>query len=467
MANVGVIITAKEQISAATRKAAASLRGLSSGTRKLARAFTKVRGAAGAAVGAIKSVASRAMGAAKILGGVLLGAVVGLVGVFSLLKNGLGAMRESVERVTEGSGGGGMAGAMDAAAESSEQMGSSVAATAAALDDAGRKIDITLGAFGAVGAGFTQRAGAALEDTKTMADKATAAAGAATKSLGDADSALGGTSVRLSDFGAALDRIAASFQGAKDKIMVAIAGALTPALLEFAGILEGPAFQKFVDMLANELAEAAEDVSDWLINTGIPAFEDFLEAVENSGGVLKFIEGQWREFKRKLNVILLGIAAIIILPIENIVRVWGKNWRDLKWIVSTSIQMLKDKFRELSERVNGIFMDIGDALANPFAHLEDIVNSVFEIIRGGLGRLPPWFLKIIGGFGGSDDGGGSGGDWEAQSARDPGGRNGTGAQINVYVNAPPGSNPRAFGAGVANGMLQELRRRGGRVPTLA
>ena len=234
--------------------------------------------------------------------------------------------------------------------------------------------------------------------------------------------------------------------------------------------MEGEAFQKFVDLLAEDMFEAATAISDWLIEDGIPAFEDWMEKVEEAGGIIEWIHETWDSFWRRLRVTAAQLVAIVALPMLNVVKIWLGQWELLKIYTQASIDVIKEKMTELGARLGEIFGEItrgiGEAVTAPLEKLKELSEDVFEIISRGLSGMPQWFLNLI--FGKPP----GGGENEPMRTPRPGGFGagrpdlGGGMTLNVYVTAN-GNDPAGFGRSVAGGMLNEMRRRGIRLPTLA
>jgi phage-related protein len=351
-------------------------------------------------------------------------------------------------------------------------------------------------AFGKVGKGFIDRAGAASDDLKSKADKAASSsemAGKAAKDTGDALDKVGGglaaNTTKLSDFGAALDRIGAAFQGAKDKIFSAIALALTPALEAFAAVLESPAFQKFVDMLAEQMYDIFVKISDWLINEGIPAFESWLEDVNEAGGIVEWVAEKWNEFKDRLRRTFLQLLGIIVGQLLLWRRSFDNTMNNIRIAVSDAAGKIGEKFEEMKAKIGGvveearatvegvfttlrdrlgtIFDEIGAALTRPFTELRKAAEGVFKSIGEWVDGLPGWLKKFLSG------------PMTLPSAPDNSentpqsltpGASATaagGAIFNIYVTAPQSSDPRDFGGVIADATLREMRRRGIRIPALA
>jgi len=444
----GVKITATERVSAAASKAAGALRGLGGSGGVAGRAFGALSAAASGVFGALSQIGRVAVSAAKTIGTVLVGAVMAAVGAFALIKRGLQAMRESVERVQEGTGG--VAATIDDAAEASDRLGSSITETANAVSEAASKVDVTLGAFGEVGEGFIQRAGAVTERVKEQAESAAGAAKEANDALAKTDEALGGSATRLSRFGAALDRISAAWQKTIDRIFAAIAVAITPALEDLADLMESEEFQEFVDLLAEDLAEAAEDVAEWFSENVIPAIRDFMKAVKEAGGPFAYFSDQWRIFKERVN----SAIQQTLMPAVGLIEI--------------ARQKLADIGVDLEDIFAGIATSLGLAINGPLEALRDLADEVFGIIRDGIDALPDWFLNLIGmGGGGGGGGDGGGGNQPQTGPRQPGiaSMGGAGMTLNIYVQST--GDAYATGQAVGAGALNEMRRRGIRLPTLA
>ena len=486
--------SAFSRLGASARKMAANI--LSSNTRlgTVARSMVRV-GAAASKMGS--AVAGAGRGFSKLgslagrLGGILRGALTvgigaAIGGIFGL-RAAFGAMREAME------GSGGVGGALADAGEQAQGAASDLSDAADAGEAAVTKIQGVFGAFGRVGEGFIQQQGKMAEETTGVMDAAVSSAQSASDAMEDAQDSIGGATQATSRFGQATDRIANAFQRAKTIILQAIAKAITPALEKFADLLESPTFQKFVDLLAKDLAEAAEKVADWFINDVIPALEDFMEKVNEAGGPVAYLKEKWEGLKK---TVLMIIAIILrkLLDWSNSIR---KKFGD-------TIDWIKDKWKKLKDGVQWYFEELGKAVEEIFSGIATTVTGALDTALRAIeralnaARIPiNNFIRLFNDVSGAIGGPiisiipeislptlAAGGIIDRPMAAivgdNPAGEAITpldklpgiirealgdlaGARITVMV--PAGTaNPQAFGASVGDSMVRQMRAQGLRMP---
>lgn len=291
----------------------ASLSGLNAATKAIRKHSVAIATMGKVASGAVRGIGSLARGLATLAAGGLLVVVALLRG----LPGAFDAMREAVEGADDAVSGAGssLEDTAEAASEAAEQMGN----TADAAVEAAVKIEGAFGAIGKVGEGFIQTQGKMFERTEQLAKNAIDTAQDASEAMEDYQDAVGGAVESTSRFGKALDRIGSAWDKAKTKILQAIAKALIPALEALADLMESPAFEAFVDLMAKDMARAAKILANWFIKKVIPAIEDFMEKVEEAGGPIELMKEKWSEMKATA-LVVLGIIVGEVLIASNKIR---------------------------------------------------------------------------------------------------------------------------------------------------
>jgi len=524
MNEVGILIKAREtasqvfdKIGAAAQSAARrvgdfvtakpSLTGLAGAARNLANAV------AGPLVGAFARAGSAALGFgrqlltvqgfARHVGGALKGLLLGGIGAIAGLAfgavRGLGAMRNALEKTGQAAGkaGGGMQDTAASAAETAGSLDNAATLTGAAAE----KAKVAFGAFGEVGEGFLMAQGRVTDAAASQADAAADAADVATDALEDTTGALGESTNAATRFGAVMDRLGAAFDGVKNKVLAAIAKAITPALEKLADLMESPEFQKFVDLLAQDLAAAIAAVANWFVNVAVPAISDFMTQVNEAGGIVKWLEDKFTALKDTF----IMIVAIVL----GYLAIWANKLNEFK---SNVLQAMINKLTEWTLALISFFQGIPTALATAFATVQEMaatfgatvmaavqtavrgmgnviidkLNSLFTNINGflvvvndmlekvGIGKIEliPIIPKLA-----------KGGIVTSPTLAMVGERgneavipldrlqefvgNLTGGNTAIYVTVPPGTtNPQAFGNTVGESIISQMRRNGQRLPVL-
>jgi methyl-accepting chemotaxis protein len=385
----------------------------------------------------------------------------------------------------------------DAVKESAKDMADGASDIDKAADTtsaAAEKTRVAFGAFGKVGEGFIQAQGEVTAAAAKNADAATGAADKAGDALDEVEAGAGSAGIALSRFGDAVDRIGAAWDKAKTKILQAIGKALTPALEALAKLMESPEFQAFVDLLAKDLAKAAEDVAKWFVDEAIPAISDFLDEVNNAGGPVDYIKGKFEELKESIKKTFTDpIGQIMSLgdKVDNLaIRIIGRAVEKLKeWggelqtffagIGETLGEVwttIETKAVEIADTVRvaveAIFAGLGNVIITKLNNVVDGINTFIGAVNAlaeavGLPGLPPLkrihmlaegaivnkpTLALIGEAGP-----------EAVVPLD--GRAGMGDTYNIYVTVPPGTtNARQFGGEVGESIISQMRRAGLRLP---
>ena len=437
------------------------------------------------------------------LGGLLRGALtVGIgvaVGGVMALGSAFGAMKDAME-ADEGATEGVASGAADAG----KQMNNLAGDTTKAADEsvkAADKMQSTFGAFGKVGEGFVQKQGEVVEQVAKQGEAAAKVASNAAETakdageaMEDAGGAIDGATESTSRFGRALDRIGAAFNRAKTIILKAIAKAITPALEAFADLLESPAFQKFIVLLAKDLANAAKKVADWVIEKVIPAIKELMVQINEAGGPVEYIKEKFIALK----VTALEMIGIILWKIKE----WSEKVRGF---FTDAFQGWKDAFNALpdvAEAVVGLIVEkfsaigqgITDAMGGAAAIAGQIFNGIIGVFEKGINGIIDGLNDLVGlyntlaealGLTPLDtiphieiprlaEGGivnsptlaliGEAGPEAVVPLDDAGGGYG---DTNIYVTVPSGVNdPQGFGASVGDSIVAAMRAQGLRMPTI-
>jgi methyl-accepting chemotaxis protein len=472
MAEVSIIVKAKDAASAVIKGVGGALSGLKARLSGVAQFAGKLGG---------------------ILKGVLVGGLLALGGAIMGLKAGFGAIKDAMENTGDAAGAGGAAvkEAGKDLADGAEEIDAAAETTTAAAE----KARVAFGAFGKVGEGFIQAQGAVTTAAAKNAEAATGAADKAGDALEEVKEGAGAAGIALSRFGDAVDRIGAAWDKAKTKILQAIGKALTPALEALADLMESPEFQAFVDLLAKDLAKAVEAVAAWFVDEAIPAISDFMDEVNAAGGPVEYLKGKFKDFKDKvltflkpvtdfITVIKLSINELRTVTIPAIVaklEEWagkvGTFFEGIGTKLSEVWTTIETKAVEIAETVRTavetVFVGLGNVIITKLNKVVDNINTFIDVVNTlaeavGLPSLPK--LKKIPALA---EGGivtrptlallGEGGNSEAVVPLD--GRAGIGNTYNVYVTVPAGTpNARQFGETVGESIVSQMRRAGLRLP---
>lgn len=484
--------------------------GAGNAARGLAARLNSVKAAAhnmAAGMAHVTSAARKAISTMGKLGGVLKGLAVGglaaIVGAIAIVPRALGAMRNALEKTADSGGGAGAA--LTDTAEDADAAATSLDSAANTTLDAAQKAQVAFGAFGDVGAGFIQRQGSVTEAARNNAEAATSSAGEASEALEETAAGFGTAETAASRFGSAMDRIGNALSEAGRRILVAIAEAITPALEKFADFLERPAFKKFVDLLAKDLAGAIGKVADWLADKALPKIEELLERINEAGGPIEFFKEKWEELKLTALMVVGIIVGKLLLASQSITRI-ANSIRD---IIAKAFERGRDgavaalnQLKGLADNVLGeikgafetVLGGVGDFIDSSFARIKNgFVDSINVLIRAlnklieGYNKLASYLdlpkLPLIppaslaqGGIVSAPLTAVVGDNPTSPEVvaplndligimREALGGGGGGLTINVAV--PAGvTNPQAFGQTVGTNIAQEMRRRGLQVPTV-
>lgn len=343
--------------------------------------------------GLIQRLGSRLPKAADIARGAIRGLAIGFGsllagGIFAVFNaiRGLPAfltgMRETLEGTEEAAGGAG--GALSNAGEDATDASKDFAKAADTIDAAQKKITGEFGAFGKVGEGFIQRAGRVIDQATDVAKKAGQAAKDAVDSLDDAVSGLGKAEGASTRFGRALDRLGSAWDGVKKKFFDALAIGLTPLLEELAEIMEDPRFQRFVELIAEELSDALLGLAEWLDSEGGEAFLNFIDKINEIGGPVELVRKIIRRFRRDVeNQFDFVVRAVI--DFQESVRRMARNHADKIRDILRDTQNLRDNltrwFTEIADSARARMGDLEEFLRNPWRGLANFIAGVWDGIQ--------------------------------------------------------------------------------------
>ena len=384
------------------RKVGQEMKKTAQHTAKAAKKFVRLRRTVTMSSRALRNMAKAARLGLRGLKGITKGAaramgvLIRLAPVVSILVAGLGLLGAGLFNALGGMEG--LTEAMDGVAASGEAAGSAVAdsmddaaastdAASAAMsavgddaEEAERKLAGVAGAFGAVGAGFVQRQGKLAESVALQSDAAVASAESATAALGEADKALGSSEVRVGRFGKATARLGKNWDFLRKILLRAIGKAILPLMEKLADMFEDPRFIEFVELLAEDLADAIAFVVKWIIKKAIPAILKFMKQVKKAGGPVEY-------FKKKLRELRDTATKVFAIMVGKCLEA-SNNIRGIFHSMGTMIRILW-------EGLKAFFTDAWAFIASggetAFLGLETPMRAVVAIIKGVLNTL-------IGGF---------------------------------------------------------------------
>ncbi len=342
-----------------------SLEGIIAAGRRMARVFSRnvVRGF---------GLARRAAGAiGGVLRNVLMGGITAVVGGAALAGRALGGMRDALEGAEEGAGGAG-----EAAEESAADFGSAAEKTAEAAETA----KIAFGAFGAVGEGFVMKQGSITEAAAKSADSAAKSAKTASKGLKKTTADLGKSAKASTRFGKALSRIGKQFDLIKKKVLAAVAKAILPALEKLADFMESPAFQKFVDLLAKDLANAAAKVGKWIETKLIPKVSDLIKEINKAGGIVAWFRLKWEELKTTVLKVVAIILGSLLIAGRAIKTFFTNIWTAVTDFILGAAKVIGDTLLGIGTAVTDIFGDIGTDISTVFSDISTTISGAFDDI---------------------------------------------------------------------------------------
>jgi phage-related protein len=466
-----------------------SMTKLGAAAKRMAKAFAAPISMAGkltAKLGGLRNVAASVGG---ILRGALTAGLMAVVGAGMMLGPLFGSMREAMEGGEEAAGGAG--GALDDMADSATKAAGKLGSAANAGEKAVEKIKGVFGAFGAVGEGYVQTQGRLAESAEASAEGAVSTAKDVGAAMEAAQGGIDGASESTSRFGKALDRIGSAFDRAKTKILQAIAKAITPALEALADLMESPEFEAFVDLLANDLANAAKAIADWFIKKVIPALSNLMKKINEAGGPVEFLKKKFGELKTTALMILAIIVGKVLIASNRIRDYFGRIgdkakavWDNIKNNAADMVSDISKTFTSIVDSVKSVFNRILDAVEKAVNAMVDPINEfigMFNRVSEAIGGAKLEYLHKINlpslARGGIVDrpmiarvGDAPSGPEVVAPLRDLvniikdalGG-----AGLTIHVAVPAGTaNPTAFGRTVGNEIALEMRRQGIRVPTI-
>lgn len=324
--------------------------------------------------GIARGLAGTLKGLALSLGALGAGAILGIPRLLNSIK---GAM----------AGATGAAGGVGKAAQSAAQ----------SAEAAKKQVGGLMGAWGDVGAGYVMAAGKKAQDVASDAAEVADEVADSMDRSGEA----------TSRFGQVLDRIGKRWGELKDIVLRALGRALLPLLEKFLELLEDPATQQFVELLAEDLADAVTVVADWMMNKAIPAIGEWIKKINDMGGPLEALKGWWNNLKTTvLQIIAIILAEILRLTsyITTSLETWKSNFRNLKTIIDTVVAGIKLAFGGLKATIKSVFEGIMVEIKNKINTILEYVNYVIGLyneiaVKIGLPELPTFGLLQTGGVG--------------------------------------------------------------------
>lgn len=362
-------------LGAAARKMAATMAGPAvRGARRLITRLKELRKEGG--------LARRVIGGlGGILRGVLTAGLFAAAGAVMGLRSAFGAMYDAME------GGEGVAGALEDVDDQAAGAADGLSAAADASQAAAAQAQVAFGAWGQVGEGYVQAQGRILEQTEQTAASAIDTAGDVADAMDVAEDSISGATQATTQFGRAMNRIGGAFARAKRIILQAIAKAITPALKKLADLLESPEFQKFVDLLAKDLAKAAAAVAKWFVNKVIPAIKSFMEQVIEAGGPVEWLKQKWEEFKERL----IRIYEIIVDKVRWAVDRQMSYWQGL-------IDRLKSMWQSFKDFVINTMDRIASGAQAALAGVVSFVKGAWNVFLGALESAANAAIDVINEF---------------------------------------------------------------------
>jgi hypothetical protein len=320
--------------------------------RDASQASGKVAGLGGSLSGLggiARGLGSALKGLALGLGALAAGAIVGLPRLFKSIR-----------------------GAMEETGKSAAGVGQSARAAAAGAAEATRQVGGLMGAWGEVGAGYVMAAG----------QKATEVASTATETADEVEDAMDRSGAATSRFGQVLDRIGKRWEELKNIVLRALGKALLPLLEKFLAFLEDPATQKFVELLAQDLANAVAKVADWVSRQAIPAIQGWIVKINEMGGPIAALKSWWDSLKTTvLQIVAIILAEILRMTnyITTSLNTWKANFNSLKTIVDTVVAGIKTAFVGLRNTIATVFAGIVEGLKERINDILGYVNYVIGI----------------------------------------------------------------------------------------
>jgi len=299
-------------------------------------------------------------GIARGLGGVLKGLAVGLAGLAAGALLGLPRLLGSIR------------GAMDRAAGGAAGIGKAARAAASDAGEATRKVAGLAGAWGDVGAGYVMAAG-------KKGEEITERTGELTDEM-EEQAERGGAA--MSRFGTVLDRIGARLRALGDIFLRAFGKALLPLLERLLVLLEDPATEEFVTLLAEDLADAIVKIADWIGTKAIPKIQEWMVKINDMGGPLAALQGWWDGVKTTV----LQVVAIILYEILRLtnyittsIATWKQNFQSFRAIVDVVVAGIKTAFTGLRTAITAIFNGIVLSIKGSLNQVLEYVNYVIGI----------------------------------------------------------------------------------------
>jgi hypothetical protein len=374
--------------------------GIDQGTRAVQKNAQAINRAGQAATrassglgGLIQRIGSALPKAAQIAQGAIRGLAIGFGsllagGIFAVFNaiRGLPAfltsMRETLEGTDEAASGAGSS--LSDASEDAVGASGNFAKAADIIDSARKKITGEFGAFGQVGEGFIQRTGRIIGQATDLAKNAAQSAKDAVDSLDEAVSGLGRAEGASTRFGRALDRLGAAWGNVKQTFFDALSVGLAPLLEELAEIMEDPRFQRFVELIAEELSDALLALAEWLDDEGGESLLEFIDKINEIGGPIEFVRKIIRRFRQDVERQFDFVVRAVIW-FQDTVRRMARNHADRIRDILRDTQNLRDTlsrwFNEISDSARDRMGDLHEFLRNPWRGLANFIAGVWDGIQ--------------------------------------------------------------------------------------
>ena len=397
---VAIEIAARQTVSAAANKAAnaasklqntlkrtgAAAKSGAAGVRRLAAGLVALRARASAAGAALAGKFMTGLGAITMIAGLASSA-------FNALKNGVMAVGEAMD--DSGGEATGAGGDYAEAGKDADKAATSFDKAAKTTEKAAATAKVAFGAFGDVGAGFVMKAGSVTKQAEDTAKAAVASATAAGAAMDDATESTGKAEKALGSFGKETSRLADGWNKAKKVLLQAIGKAMLPLISKLADMMEDPRFQKFIQLLADDLAKALGVVVDWLIKKVIPALLDFFDRMNEAGGPVNYVKGVFKGMVEKLEGWM-----------DDLRDTWHGTWENIKSIFSGVVASLRTGFQDwidyqlgefntLLTGAEGVWGAIATAATTAFEGLQTSVNGIAASIESRFVKMVNGIIKAL------------------------------------------------------------------------
>ena len=324
-------------------------------------------------------------GIARGLGGVLKGLAVGLASLAAGALLGLPRLLGSIR------------GAMDRAAGGAAGIGKAAQAAASDAGEATRKVAGLAGAWGDVGAGYVMAAGKRGEEITERTSELTDEM--------EEQAERGGAA--MSRFGTVLDRIGARLKALGDIFLRAFGKALLPLLERLLVLLEDPATEEFVTLLAEDLADAIVKIADWIGTKAIPKISEWIRWINDMGGPVETVKKLWQGVGTVFEIVSVIVKLLMremTNYITNSINTWKQNFQSFKAIVDVVIAGIKTAFTGLRTAIAAIFNGIVLSIKSSLNQVLEYINYVIGIYNRIAKKIGLPQLVEVGLFDTGDDG---------------------------------------------------------------